>query len=89
MGERIPIVLTSPFVLFHSVTCYTNSIVSRIHVNITKLRNTIGIGEELALILLVVPILESEHGRESQECYVVVEGIHNITTLKLISLAPF
>ena len=27
------------FVLFHSVTCYTNSIVSRIHVNTTKLRN--------------------------------------------------
>ena len=24
---------------FHSVTCYTNSIVSRIHVNTTKLRN--------------------------------------------------
>jgi hypothetical protein len=28
------------FVLFHNVTCYTNSIVSRIHVNTTKLRNT-------------------------------------------------
>ena len=27
------------FVLFHSVTCYTNSIVSCIHVNTTKLRN--------------------------------------------------
>jgi hypothetical protein len=27
------------FVLFHSVTCYTKSIVSRIHVNATKLRN--------------------------------------------------
>ena len=27
------------FVLFHSITCYTNSIASRIHVNITKLRN--------------------------------------------------
>jgi hypothetical protein len=27
------------FVLFHSVTCYTNFIVSRIHVNTTKLRN--------------------------------------------------
>ena len=27
------------FVLFHNVTCYTNSIVSRIHVNTTKLRN--------------------------------------------------
>ena len=27
------------FVLFHSVTCYTNSIVSRIHVNTIKLRN--------------------------------------------------
>ena len=27
------------FVLFHSVTCYTNSIVLRIHVNTTKLRN--------------------------------------------------
>ena len=27
------------FVLFHSVTCYTNSTVSRIHVNTTKLRN--------------------------------------------------
>jgi hypothetical protein len=27
------------FVLFHSVTCYTNSIVSRIHVNTTKLHN--------------------------------------------------
>jgi hypothetical protein len=26
------------FVLFHNVTCYTNSIVSRIHVNTTKLR---------------------------------------------------
>ena len=26
-------------VLFHSVTCYTNSIVSHIHVNTTKLRN--------------------------------------------------
>jgi hypothetical protein len=25
------------FVLFHNVTCYTNSIVSRIHVNTTKL----------------------------------------------------
>jgi hypothetical protein len=28
------------FVLFHNVTCYTNSIVSRIHVNTTKLCNT-------------------------------------------------
>ena len=28
------------FVLFHSVTCYTNSIVSRVHINATKLRNT-------------------------------------------------
>jgi hypothetical protein len=27
------------FVLFHSVTCYTNSLVSRIQVNTTKLRN--------------------------------------------------
>ena len=27
------------FVLFHSVTCYTNSTISRIHVNTTKLRN--------------------------------------------------
>ena len=27
------------FVLFHNVTCYTNSIVSRIHVNTTKYRN--------------------------------------------------
>jgi hypothetical protein len=27
------------FVLFHNVTCYTNSIVSRIHINTTKLRN--------------------------------------------------
>ena len=27
------------FVLFHNVTCYTNSLVSRIHVNATKLRN--------------------------------------------------
>ena len=27
------------FVLFHSVTCYTDSIVSHIHVNTTKLRN--------------------------------------------------
>ena len=27
------------FVLFHNVTCYTISIVSRIHINITKLRN--------------------------------------------------
>ena len=27
------------FVLFHSVTCYTNSLVSRIHVNTTKLLN--------------------------------------------------
>jgi hypothetical protein len=27
------------FVLFHSVTCYTNSIVSCIHVNTTNLRN--------------------------------------------------
>ena len=27
------------FVLFHTVTCYTNSIVSHIHVNTTKLRN--------------------------------------------------
>jgi hypothetical protein len=27
------------FVLFHSVTCYTNSIVSHIHVNTTTLRN--------------------------------------------------
>ena len=27
------------FVLFQSVTCYTNSIVSRIHVNTAKLRN--------------------------------------------------
>ena len=27
------------FVLFHNVTCYTNSIVSRIHVNTTKLCN--------------------------------------------------
>src|ERR1700737_1683019 len=27
------------FVLFHNVTCYTNSIVSCIHVNTTKLRN--------------------------------------------------
>ena len=27
------------FVLFHNVTCYTNSIISRIHVNTTKLRN--------------------------------------------------
>ena len=29
------------FVLFHNVTCFTNSIVSRIHVNSTKLRNII------------------------------------------------
>ena len=27
------------FVPFHNVTCYTNSLVSRIHVNTTKLRN--------------------------------------------------
>jgi hypothetical protein len=27
------------FVLFHNVTCYTNSIVSHIHVNTTKLYN--------------------------------------------------
>src|SRR5450631_1457905 len=27
------------FVLFHNVTCYTNSIASRIHVNTTKLYN--------------------------------------------------
>ena len=27
------------FVLFHDVTCYTNSIVSLIHVNTTKLHN--------------------------------------------------
>ena len=27
------------FVLFHNIKCYTNSIVSRIHVNTTKLRN--------------------------------------------------
>jgi hypothetical protein len=29
----------SHFVLFHSVTCYTKSLVPRIHVNTTKLRN--------------------------------------------------
>jgi hypothetical protein len=29
----------SSFVLFHNITCYTNSIVSRIHVNTTELRN--------------------------------------------------
>jgi hypothetical protein len=28
------------FVLFHSVTCYTNSIVSRVHINTTKLQDT-------------------------------------------------
>ena len=33
------IVLTSPLVLFHSVTCYTHSIASRIHVDTTILRN--------------------------------------------------
>ena len=27
------------YVLFHNVTCYTNSLVSHIHVNTTKLRN--------------------------------------------------
>ena len=27
------------FVIFHNVTCYTNSIVTRIHVNTTKLHN--------------------------------------------------
>ena len=27
------------FVLFHNVTCYTNSIISRMHVNTTKLHN--------------------------------------------------
>jgi hypothetical protein len=27
------------FVLFHNVTCYTNSLVSRIHINTMKLRN--------------------------------------------------
>ena len=27
------------FVLFHNITCYTSSIISRIHVNTTKLRN--------------------------------------------------
>ena len=32
------------FVLFHSVTCYTNSIVTHIHVNTTKLRNITCIG---------------------------------------------
>ena len=39
MGERIQIILTSPFVLFHSVTCYTNFVVSCIHVNTAKLHN--------------------------------------------------
>jgi hypothetical protein len=38
-GERIQIVLTSPFVLFHNVTCYNNFIVSHIHVNTTNLCN--------------------------------------------------
>ena len=55
----------------------------------STIRHTIGIGKELALVLLIVPKLESEHGRGSQECYVIMKGIHNITTPKLICLAPF
>ena len=39
MGKRIQIVPHIWFVSFHSVICYTNSIVSCIHVNTTKLRN--------------------------------------------------
>ena len=40
VGDGRTIILTSSFVLSHNVTCYTNFIVSRIHVNTTKLRNT-------------------------------------------------
>ena len=44
LGRQSKVDHTTPFymlhfVWFHSVTCYTNSLVSRIHVNITKLRN--------------------------------------------------
>jgi hypothetical protein len=38
-GIRIQSVLRSPFVLFHNVMCYTNSLVSHMHVNTTKLCN--------------------------------------------------
>ena len=44
MGRPSGVDHTTPFnmlhfMLFHSVTCYTNSLVSRIHINTTKLRN--------------------------------------------------
>ena len=38
-GPHHTIKMLPHFVFFHSVTCYTNSIVSRTHANTTKLRN--------------------------------------------------
>jgi hypothetical protein len=53
------------FVLFHNVTCYTNSIVSRIHVNTTKLCNI------MCTLVATGVILWS---LECMGCYVIWEG---------------
>ena len=40
MYEVISVIITMlHFVLFHDVTCYTNSLLSHIHVNLTKICN--------------------------------------------------
>jgi hypothetical protein len=62
-GERIQIVLKSPLCCSIYVTCYTNSIVSCIHVNSTKLRNitctlvaTCMILQSLEFTTLILPL---------------------------------
>ena len=48
---------------FHSVTCYTNSIVSRIHVNTTKLRNIMR--TLVATCVILRSLLNTTNGADS------------------------
>jgi hypothetical protein len=58
------------FVIFHSVTCYTNSMVSRIHVNTTKLCN---ITCTLVATCLILRSLECIWGL-AETMHEVIEG---------------
>jgi hypothetical protein len=60
------------FVLFHNVTCYTNSIISCIHVNTTQLRN---ITCTLIATGVILRSFECTHDPR-QNIDIVVNGVH-------------
>ena len=82
------------FVLFHNVTCYTNSTVSRIHVNTTKLCNTMCTLVATGVILrsLECSLAWTTHDKNTCNFHVLLtnmwelQSVHLLYSLKSVSL---